>query len=68
MTLFVPTIPKDPMASRAGSSASTLHNSFSLFGVLMTKGEKRVISISVFHSSVVCNIDKNLLNAWLVIL
>jgi hypothetical protein len=38
---------------------------FSLFGVLTTRGE-RVISISVFHSSVVCNMDKNLLNAWLV--
>jgi hypothetical protein len=36
---------------------------FSLFGVLMTKVEKRVISISIFHSSVVCNMDKNLLNA-----
>jgi hypothetical protein len=41
---------------------------FSLFGVLTTKGEKRVISISVFHSSVICNMDKNLLNACLVIL
>jgi hypothetical protein len=40
---------------------------FSLFGVLTTKGEKRVISINDFHSSVVCNMDKNLLNAWLVI-
>jgi hypothetical protein len=30
--------------------------------------EKRVISISVFHSSVVCNMDKNLLYVWLVIL
>jgi hypothetical protein len=35
---------------------------------LMTKGEKRVISISVFHSSVVCNMDKNLFNVWLAIL
>jgi hypothetical protein len=41
---------------------------FSLFGVLTTKGEMRVISISVFYSSVVCNMDKNLLNVWLVIL
>jgi hypothetical protein len=28
---------------------------------LTTKGEKRVISISVFLSSVVCNMDKDLL-------
>jgi hypothetical protein len=34
----------------------------------MTKGEKIVISISIFYSSVVCIMDKNLLNAWLVIL
>jgi hypothetical protein len=40
---------------------------FSLFGVFMTKGEKRVISIGVFHSRVVCNMDTNLLNVWLVI-
>jgi hypothetical protein len=40
---------------------------FSLFGVLMRKGEKTVISISVFHSSVVCNMDKNLFYVWLVI-
>jgi hypothetical protein len=41
---------------------------FSLFGVLTTKGEKRVISISVFLSSVVCNMDKDFLYVWLVIL
>jgi hypothetical protein len=41
---------------------------FSLFGVLMTKEEKRVISISIFYSCVFCNMDKNLLNMWLVIL
>jgi hypothetical protein len=34
---------------------------FSLFGVLMIKREKRVISISIFLSSVVCNMDKDLL-------
>jgi hypothetical protein len=39
---------------------------FSLFGVLMTKGEKRVISISVLLSSVVCIMDKDLLYVWLV--
>jgi hypothetical protein len=32
----------------------------------MTKGEKRVISVSVFHSRVVCNMNKNLLYVWLV--
>jgi hypothetical protein len=31
-------------------------------------GGGRVISISVFYSNVACNIDKNLLNMWLVIL
>jgi hypothetical protein len=41
---------------------------FSLFGVLTTKGKKRVIFISVFHSSVICNMDKNLFYVWLVIL
>jgi hypothetical protein len=46
---------------------SALHSSFFPFWCLDDKGEKRVISISVFHSSVVCNMDKNLLNAWLVI-
>jgi hypothetical protein len=40
----------------------------SLFGVLRTKREKRVISISVFLSSVVCNMDKDLLYVWLVML
>jgi hypothetical protein len=38
---------------------------FSLFGVLMTKGEKRVIAISVFHSSVVCNMDKDMFKCGL---
>jgi hypothetical protein len=37
------------------------------FWCLDDKGEKRVISISVF-SSVVCNMDKDLLYVWLVIL
>jgi hypothetical protein len=40
---------------------------FSLFGVLTTKGEKRVIFISIFHSCVVCNLDKNMFYVWLVI-
>jgi hypothetical protein len=53
------------MSSQLRFYASKL---FSLFGVLMTKGEKRVISVSIFHSSVVCIMDKNLLNVWLVIL
>jgi hypothetical protein len=34
----------------------------------MTKGEKRVISISIFLSSVACNMDNDLLYVWLVIL
>jgi hypothetical protein len=54
-----------PMSIRHHIFVSQL---FSLFGVLMTKGEKRVISISVFISSVVCNMDKDLLYVWLVIL
>jgi hypothetical protein len=47
------------MSSRHRISTSQL---FSLFGVLMTKGEKRVIFISVFFSlvCVVCNMEKNL--------
>jgi hypothetical protein len=53
------------MSSRLRFYASYL---LSLSGVLTTKGEKRVISISIFHSSVFCIMDKNLLNAWLVIL
>jgi hypothetical protein len=55
-------------SSRHRIFASALHSSFSFFGVLMTKGEKRVNSISVFLSSVVCNMDKILLYVWLVIL
>jgi hypothetical protein len=53
------------MSSRLRIFASHL---FSLFGVLTTKREKRVIFISVFHSSVVCNMDKNMFYVWLVIL
>jgi hypothetical protein len=46
------------MSSRHHTFASHL---FSLFGVLMTKGEKRVIFISVFSLvCVVCNMDKDL--------
>jgi hypothetical protein len=42
---------------------------FSLFGVLRTKGEKKVIFISVFCLlCVVCNIDKNIFYVCLVIL
>jgi hypothetical protein len=42
---------------------------FSIFGILMTKREKRVISISVFSLvCVVCNMDKNMFYVWLVIL
>jgi hypothetical protein len=54
------------MSSRHRIFASQL---FSLFGVLATNGDTRVISISVFFlSSVVCNMDKDLLYVWLVIL
>jgi hypothetical protein len=53
------------MSSRLCYCGSSL---FSLFRVLTTKGEKRVISISVFDSSVVCNMDKKLLYVWLAIL
>jgi hypothetical protein len=35
---------------------------------MMTKGEKRVIFIIVFHSSVICNMDKNMFYVLLVIL
>jgi hypothetical protein len=53
------------MSSRRRIFASQL---FSLFGVLTTKGEKRVIFVIIFHSSVVCNMDKNMCYIWLVIL
>jgi hypothetical protein len=53
------------MSSRLRIYASWL---LFFFGVLTTKGEKRVISISVFYSSVVYNMDKNLIYVWLVIL
>jgi hypothetical protein len=42
---------------------------FFLFGVLMTKGEKRVIFISVFSQvCVVSNMDNDMFYVWLVIL
>jgi hypothetical protein len=39
-----------------------------LFGVLLTKRKKRVMSINVFYSSVICNMGNDLLYVWLVIL
>jgi hypothetical protein len=54
------------MSSRLCIFASQL---FSLFGVMMTKGEKGVILISVFSLvCVVCNMDKNMFYVWHVIL
>jgi hypothetical protein len=52
------------MSSRLRIFASQL---VSLFGVLTTKGGKRVIFSSVFQSSVVCNMDKNIFYVCLMI-
>jgi hypothetical protein len=56
------------MSSQHRMFASQL---FSFFGVLTTKGEKRIIFITVFSFSlvcVVCNVDKNMFYVWLVVL
>jgi hypothetical protein len=57
------------MTRRRRTTSSRLHFiALFPFWCLDDKGEKRVFSISVFHSSVAYNMDKNLLNVWLVIL